>query len=100
MGTVAIVRQVGEELAGCELSFVAREPIDVARAQAQHAAYGAALMSLGCELMESHQIRRVPVVDDQGAVVGIVSLADVVRSANTSTTVAVVKEVSSGVERS
>ena len=52
-----------------------------------------------CELMESHQIRRVPVVDDSGAVVGIVSLADVVRSANTATTVAVVKEVSSGVER-
>ena len=52
-----------------------------------------------CELMESHQIRRVPVVDDTGAVVGIVSLADVVRSANTATTVAVVKEVSSGVER-
>ena len=34
-----------------------------------------------------------------GGVVGIVSLADVVRSANSSTTVAVVKEVSSGVER-
>jgi CBS domain-containing protein len=50
--------------------------------------------------MESHQIRRVPVVDEQGGVVGIVSLADVVRSANTATTVAVVKEVSSGVERS
>jgi CBS domain-containing protein len=53
-----------------------------------------------CDLMESHQIRRVPVVDDSGGVVGIVSLADVVRSANTSTTVAVVKEVSSGAERS
>jgi CBS domain-containing protein len=52
-----------------------------------------------CELMETHQIRRVPVVDEQGAVVGIVSLADVVRSANSATTVAVVKEVSSGVER-
>jgi CBS domain-containing protein len=52
-----------------------------------------------CELMETHQIRRVPVVDESGAVVGIVSLADVVRSANSSTTVAVVKEVSSGVER-
>ena len=52
-----------------------------------------------CELMETHQIRRVPVVDEAGAVVGIVSLADVVRSANTATTVAVVKEVSSGVER-
>ena len=52
-----------------------------------------------CELMETHQIRRVPVVDDASAVIGIVSLADVVRSANTATTVAVVKEVSSGVER-
>jgi CBS-domain-containing membrane protein len=53
-----------------------------------------------CELMETHQIRRIPVIDDEGAVVGIVSLADVVRSANTATTVAVVKEVSSGVDRS
>ena len=53
-----------------------------------------------CELMESHQIRRVPVVDAQGGVVGIVSLADVVRSANSATTVAVVKEVSSGVGNS
>lgn len=52
-----------------------------------------------CELMEMHQIRRVPVVDADGGVVGIVSLADVVRNANTATTVAVVKEVSSGVER-
>jgi CBS domain-containing protein len=52
-----------------------------------------------CDLMESHQIRRVTVVDEAGGVVGIVSLADVVRSANSSTTVAVVKEVSSGVER-
>ena len=52
-----------------------------------------------CELMEVQQIRRVPVVDEAGAVVGIVSLADVVRNANTATTVAVVKEVSSGVER-
>ena len=52
MGTVAIVRQVGEELAGCELSFVARMPIDVALARRQHAAYGAALLGLGCELLE------------------------------------------------
>jgi len=52
-----------------------------------------------CELMETHQIRRVPVVDESGSVVGIVSLADVVRSANSATTVAVVKEVSSGLER-
>ena len=48
-----------------------------------------------CEVMETNKIRRVPVVDDLGGVVGIVSLADVVRNANASTTAAVVKEVSS-----
>lgn len=47
-----------------------------------------------CEVMESAKIRRVPVVDDKGGVVGIVSLADVVRTANASTTQSVVKEVS------
>ena len=52
MGTVAIVRQVGEELAHCELSFVAREPIDPGRAAAQHAGYRDALLALGCELIE------------------------------------------------
>ena len=30
--------------------------------------------------METNKIRRVPVVDDKGGVVGIVSLADVVRN--------------------
>jgi CBS domain-containing protein len=49
--------------------------------------------------METHQIRRVPVVDEAGSVVGIVSLADVVRSANSSTPGAVGQVVSSGVER-
>ena len=47
-----------------------------------------------CEVMESAKIRRVPVIDDKGGVIGIVSLADVVRSANASTTQSVVKEVS------
>jgi CBS domain-containing protein len=50
-----------------------------------------------CELMESNKIRRVPVVDGQGGVIGIVSLADVVRTAASSTTAAVVKEVSTDV---
>ena len=47
-----------------------------------------------CELMERNKIRRVPVLDNAGGVVGIVSLADVVRNAKASTTAAVVKEVS------
>ena len=47
-----------------------------------------------CELMELNKIRRVPVLDEAGGVVGIVSLADVVRNARASTTASVVKEVS------
>ena len=50
-----------------------------------------------CEVMETNKIRRVPVVDERGGVVGIVSLADVVRSASASTAAAVVKEVSTDV---
>ncbi len=47
----AITREVSPSLAACELSFVARSRIDVARAQAQHAAYCRALESLGCEVI-------------------------------------------------
>lgn len=47
----AITRDVSPALAQCELSFVDRTPIDLARAQAQHAAYCRALESLGCEVI-------------------------------------------------
>lgn len=47
-----------------------------------------------CQLMETHQIRRVLVVDDGGKLCGIVSLADVSRNAAGSTTAELVKEVS------
>ncbi len=47
----AITREVSPALAQCELSFVDRAPIDVARAQAQHAAYCRALEALGCEVI-------------------------------------------------
>lgn len=45
-------------------------------------------------LMESERIRRVPVVDSQGRLTGIVSLADIARSDKDAATVEVVKEVS------
>jgi dimethylargininase len=48
--TIAIVRDVGDALADCELSFVERRPIDLALARRQHAAYVAALESAGCEV--------------------------------------------------
>jgi dimethylargininase len=49
---VALMRGVPPTLARCELSFREREPIDLERAVAQHAAYAALLRSLGLELVE------------------------------------------------
>jgi len=46
-------------------------------------------------MMESHQIRRIPVVDQNGAICGIVSLADIARRDSRQGTGEVVKEVSS-----
>lgn len=48
---VALVRDPGPELDHCALTFVARAPIDVRRARAQHAAYKAALEELGSEVV-------------------------------------------------
>jgi dimethylargininase len=47
---IAITREVSPSLAGCELSFVPRTEIDVARANAQHRGYQRALATLGCEV--------------------------------------------------
>jgi dimethylargininase len=55
---VALTRSVPASLAACELTHLARAPIDVARAAAQHEAYEAALRALGC------RVRRLPTADD------------------------------------
>ena len=47
-----------------------------------------------CRLMEEHMIRRLPVVDANGNLQGIVSLADVVRNADKRNTSRLVKGVS------
>jgi dimethylargininase len=47
---IALVRAVAASLGDCELSFVDRCPIDVMRAQTQHAAYVKALQGLGCQV--------------------------------------------------
>ena len=46
------------------------------------------------QMMESHQIRRVPVVDQDGAICGIVSLADLARRDSRKDVGEVVREVS------
>ena len=55
---VAITRPVPRSLAECKLTHVARMPIDVDRAAAQHAAYEHVLRALGCT------IERVGAADD------------------------------------
>lgn len=43
----AITREVSSSLANCELSFIPRQPIDLAKARAQHRAYEELLRKLG-----------------------------------------------------
>lgn len=58
MTTIAIVREVSPAIARCELTHLARTPIDAGRAAAQHAAYVAELAALG------DHIERLPEAPD------------------------------------
>ena len=51
MSTIAITRPVSPSIVRCELTHLGRVPIDLARAEAQHAAYEEALRALGCRLV-------------------------------------------------
>ena len=59
MARIALTRPVSSSLADCELTYLARTPIDIERARQQHAAYEALLTSFGW------QIVRLPTLDDQ-----------------------------------
>ena len=47
-------------MADCELTHLQREPIDIALAKAQHAAYEAALLGLGCQLVPAAPLPDFP----------------------------------------
>jgi dimethylargininase len=55
---LALTRSVPSSLSRCELTHLARLPINVARAKDQHAAYEAALEAAGCTLV------RLPALDE------------------------------------
>lgn len=57
---IAIVREVGDELAACELSFVERTPIDPTLARGQHHAYAEALREAGCEVLRLPALQGYP----------------------------------------
>lgn len=50
--SIALVRPPGPDLARCVVTHVEREPIDVARARAQHAAYAEVLRAVGLRVIE------------------------------------------------
>ncbi|MFA9480422.1 CBS domain-containing protein [Phycisphaerales bacterium AB-hyl4] len=47
-----------------------------------------------CQLMEEHQVRRVPVVDNEGNCLGIISQADIARRATEHETAELLKDIS------
>ncbi|HEY7235586.1 MAG TPA: arginine deiminase family protein [Gemmatimonadaceae bacterium] len=59
MSAIALTRAVSASLAHCELTYLAREPIDLDHARKQHAAYEELLASFG------RRIVRLPTLDDQ-----------------------------------
>jgi dimethylargininase len=78
MPWIALTRDISPALQACELTHLAREPIDVERARTQHAAYEAALAELGCavhrlpaeaEMADSVFIEDTAVVLDEVAVI-------------------------------
>jgi len=48
---IALTRDVSSTLGNCELSYVDRTPIDIERAEHQHAAYRGALEACGCRVI-------------------------------------------------
>ncbi|MFZ2492460.1 MAG: arginine deiminase-related protein [Thermoanaerobaculia bacterium] len=61
MKLTALTRAVPDSMATCELTHAAREPIDIALARAQHAAYEEALRDLGCTV---ERIAPLPALPD------------------------------------
>jgi hypothetical protein len=51
MTLLALTRPVSPTLDRCQLTHLAREPIDVARAEREHAGYEDALRAAGCEII-------------------------------------------------
>jgi dimethylargininase len=57
---IAVTRPVSASINNCELTHVNREPIDVARARAQHAAYEQALEAAGCSIVRLDEAADLP----------------------------------------
>ena len=57
---IAITRALSPEIGRCELSYIERQPIDVARAQRQHDAYERLLEKHGCTIIHAAPAPQMP----------------------------------------
>lgn len=67
----AITREVPDSLPQCELTHIARTPIDIERARAQHAEYERVLEQLGCSILrlpDTHDLPDSVFVEDTAVV--------------------------------
>ena len=58
---IALIRPVSPSINDCELTHLARSPIDLALAQAQHESYERCLKDLGCQV---HRVKPAPDLPD------------------------------------
>jgi len=80
MHLTAITREVSSSINNCELSFHAREPIDVAKAIAQHKAYQDCLAELGVQVVSLPAEPELPdavFVEDPAVVVDEVAVISI-----------------------
>jgi len=73
----SITRDVSSSLGRCELSFVSREPVDVALARKQHQDYQQALADLGCRVIAlpaQHEMPDAVFVEDVALVLDEVAV--------------------------
>lgn len=78
MKRIAITRAVSRALNDCELSHVARSPIDIDLARTQHDAYEQALRELGCEVHRQPEQSALPdsvFVEDVAIVLDEIAIA-------------------------
>ena len=57
---IAVTRAVSSSINRCELTHLDREPIDIGRARAQHAAYERALEAAGCTIVRLEEADDLP----------------------------------------
>src|SRR6185503_14028239 len=82
---IAITRAVSPSINRCELTYHAQEPIDVAKAEAQHAAYEEVLRQLGVRVVSLAAEPDLPdavFVEDAGVVVDEVAVIPVMGAAS------------------